>query len=98
MHPHRNPMVPQMAKYAIVPKGTNWREELAARKVQWTKRNLDKVHSDIEDFVYLEALNGTKPSTLARKFGVGTTEFNSVYGDVWAAGHAEMQRTRLSCK
>ncbi|MDN4590833.1 hypothetical protein DBA29_20340 [Xenophilus aerolatus] len=60
---------------------------MAKRKVEWTNRSLDQIHQDIEDYVYQEAMNGTKLSWLAREFGVTPGEFRSLYEGVWQLGH-----------
>ncbi len=85
--------MPHPRKYAIVPQGTGWRAALAERKTQWATRNLDEIHGEIEDYVFMEALNGAKLSHIAREFGVPPADFESVYGDVWRLGNAQLQST-----
>lgn len=80
-----------MRKYAIEAPGTGCRKELSKRKVQWTESSLDKIHEEIEEFVYLKALNGTSLAHLARTFGVSTQEFECVYGDLYRYASGELQ-------
>lgn len=80
-------------KYAIETAGTGWREELVKRRTQWDNKNLDEVHTAIEDFVFKEAANGAKLLNIARQFGVPYLEFRNMYGDVWALGNALLQNT-----
>jgi hypothetical protein len=78
-------------KWAIVPEGTHWRAALAERRVSWTNRNLDEIHSAIEEDVYMRALNAQKLTHIARLYGVPVADFQKVYGDVWNLGHSELQ-------
>lgn len=85
-----------MRKNAIVEPGTAWRKELSKRRVQWTQRDLDEVHRDIENYVYERALQGCSMAHLAREFGVKHAEFERVYGDLYKLAIGELQcRIRL---
>lgn len=78
-------------KWAIMPAGQGWRAVLAEKKAQWTDRNLDEIHQEIEDDVYVRGLNGEQLMHVARWYGVGMVEFERAYGDVWRLGQAEMR-------
>jgi hypothetical protein len=80
-------------KWAIVPSGEGWRKELAKHKLLWLSRDLDKVHQQIEDDVYVRALNGQQMTQIARWYGVETRDFAVLYQDVWQLGNAEMKAT-----
>ena len=78
-------------KYAIVEQGTAWRARLAKMKVDFTNRNLDEIHHDIENKVYAMALDGSTLKVISAYFGVEYSAFKAVYREVWAAGNAELK-------
>lgn len=78
-------------KYALLPKGKGWREELAARQTAWATRNLDDIHEAISLDVYNRGRNAERMEHIARSYGVRRDEFEPVYGEAWRLGHNEMQ-------
>jgi len=50
-------------KYAILPEGTGWRQDWQHASAMGRSQS-NEIHQAIEDFVYLEALNGARLSNM----------------------------------
>ena len=77
--------------YKTLNPGTGWRERLTKAAAAFTDRNLDDVHTDMQDKVYGMALEGSRLTTIAAYFGIEYAAFSGVYKDVWQAGNAELE-------